>query len=291
MPIHFRTIHVRPLVSVAALLAAFAGALAPAATPATTATLCAPAAAWGKNRPDLASQVVTLINRYRASKGLRQLGVSSSLTASSTWKSLHMAGYRYFAHDDPSPPAGRSAFQRAKDCGFNGNAWGENIAWGYPTAQSVVNGWLNSPGHRANIESASFTSTGVGAANSGGRLYWTQSFGAGGAGVTPAPSGARPVSAIGGTPAQVGPATGARLVASVRFVHVGTGRPLTAGQVRCRAEVDGRRLRVLANVFKGVSARCAWSIPAWAKGKQLTGIVGVKVGNVAATRMFMRTLR
>jgi len=286
MPLHTRT-----LVPVAVFLAALAGVLAPTATPASTATQCTPAAAWGKNRPDLASQVVDLVNRYRASKGLRTLGVSTSLAASSTWKSLHMAGNGYFAHDDPAPPVSRGAYQRAKDCGFNGSAWGENIAWGYATAQSVVNGWLNSPGHRANIENPSFTSTGVGAASSGGRLYWTQSFGAGGSGVTPAPSGAEPVSAIGGTPAQVGRATGGRLVASVTFVRLGTGKPLTAGQVRCRAEVDGRRLRVLANTFAGAAARCAWSIPAWARGKQLTGVVGVKVGDAAARRMFMRKLR
>lgn len=286
MPLHTRT-----LITVAAFLAALAGVLAPMATPASTATQCTPAATWGKNRPDLASQVVDLVNRYRARKGLRTLRVSTSLAASSTWKSLHMAGNGYFAHDDPAPPVSRGAYQRAKDCGFNGNAWGENIAWGYATAQSVMNGWLNSPGHRVNIENPSFTSTGVGVASSGGRLYWTQSFGAGGSGVAPVPSGAKPVSAIGGTPAQVGPATGARLFASVTFVHLRTGRPLTAGQVRCRAEVDGRRLRVLASAFAGVSARCAWSIPAWAKGKQLTGLVGVKVGDAAATRMFMRQLR
>ncbi len=76
---------------------------------------------WGTNRTDLASQVVTLINQYRAGKGLSQLAVSSPLTASSTWKSLHMAGYGYFAHDDPAPPVARSAYQRAKDCGLRGH--------------------------------------------------------------------------------------------------------------------------------------------------------------------------
>jgi uncharacterized protein YkwD len=286
MPLHSRT-----LVPLAVLLAAAACVFSPTATPASAGTRCAPDAAWGKNRPDLAAQVVTLVNRYRASKGLRPLGVSASLTASSTWKSLHMGRYRYFAHDDQAPPVGRSAYQRAKDCGFNGSAWGENIAWGYTTAQSVVSGWINSPGHRSNIENPTFTSTGVGAAGSGGRLYWTQSFGTGGSGVTAAPSGTQPAAAIGGKPAQVGSAPGARLVARVTFVHLKTGEPVTTGQVRCGAEVDGHPLRVLANVFSGDSARCAWSIPAWAKGKQLTGFVGVKVGNAAARRTFTRTLR
>jgi len=81
-----------------------------------------------------------------------------------------------------------------------------------------------------------------------------------------------------------------RLVASVAFVQLATGRPLSSGSVRCRAEVDGKRLRVLANVFKARAARCAWRIPTWAKGKRLTGVVAVQVGGVAATRLFIRTV-
>jgi uncharacterized protein YkwD/chitodextrinase len=172
-------------VAVVALLAAVAAVAAP---PAQAITNCSPSSSWGTNRADLASQVVSLINQYRASKGLSQLAVSSALTASSEWKSLHMAGYGYFAHDDPAPPVSRSAYQRAKDCGFSGTTWGENIAWGYTTAQSVVNGWLGSAGHKANIETASFKTTGVGvAANGSGQLYWTQSFGNDASSTTPPP--------------------------------------------------------------------------------------------------------
>ena len=81
-----------------------------------------------------------------------------------------------------------------------------------------------------------------------------------------------------------------RLTASVTFVHTATGQPLASGSVRCRAEVDGKRLRVLANAFKAKSARCAWKIPTWAKGKKFTGVVAVQVGNAAATRLFIRAL-
>ena len=80
------------------------------------------------------------------------------------------------------------------------------------------------------------------------------------------------------------------LLAAVPFVHIQTGLPLATGQVHCRAEVDGRRLRVLANVYKGEAARCAWKIPTWAKGKQLTGVVAVQIGTTAAKRLFMRKL-
>jgi uncharacterized protein YkwD len=172
-----------------AVVVALAALAAVAAPQAQAVTNCTPSSSWGTNRADLASQIVSLINQYRASKGLSQLTISSTLTASSVWKSLHMAGYGYFAHDDPAPPVSRSAFQRAKDCGFSGTSWGENIAAGYSTAQSAVNGWLNSPGHKANIETAGFKTTGVGVAtNSSGQLYWTQSFGNDTTGGTPPPT-------------------------------------------------------------------------------------------------------
>ncbi len=95
---------------------------------------------------------------------------------------------------------------------------------------------------------------------------------------------------VGAKPAQVSRQRKSRLDASVKFVHLATGRPLASGSVRCRAEVDGKRLRVLANTFKAKSARCAWRLPGWAKGKQLTGVVAVQVGDAAARRLFVRTI-
>ena len=272
---------------------------------------------------------MSLINQHRAGQGLPQLSISAPLTAASEWKSLHMAANGYFGHDDPAPPVARTAYQRAKDCGYGSGAWGENIAVGYTTAQSVVNGWLGSAGHKANIENAGFTTTGVGvAANAGGRLYWTQSFGTGtgastGSGGTapptpPAPpppaslptapplastpaapkSSAAVASAtltstrgVGAKPARVTRSAGmSRIAASVPFVLIVTGRPVTTGSVRCRAEVEGKRLRVLANVFASENARCAWRVPAWASGKRLTGVVAVQIGETAATRLFIRKL-
>jgi len=83
---------------------------------------------------------------------------------------------------------------------------------------------------------------------------------------------------------------GSRLVASVTFVHLASGRPLAQGSVRCRAEVDGKRLRVLTNAFAAQAATCAWRVPGWAKGKQLTGVVAVQVGDNAVRRLFVRTV-
>ena len=110
----------RHLLTVLAVTAAlWAGATTASSAPAAG---CIPEASWGTNRPDLARRVVDLVNEYRVGKGLSRLAVSAPLTASAEWKSLHMAGNGYFAHDDPAPFS-RSAFQRTKDCGYRGGAW------------------------------------------------------------------------------------------------------------------------------------------------------------------------
>ncbi|MBA2460357.1 MAG: hypothetical protein H0V45_01100 [Actinobacteria bacterium] len=141
---------------------------------------CAPGANWGTLRQDLANQVVQLVNQHRASLGLTQLMVTTPLTDAAVWKSRHMAFYGYLQHADPAPPVARSVSDRLLACGYPSTSagWGENIAYGYATANAVMQGWLNSPGHRANIENASYRAIGVGAAASSlGTIYWTQDFG------------------------------------------------------------------------------------------------------------------
>lgn len=84
------------------------------------------------------------------------------------------------------------------------------------------------------------------------------------------------------------PKAGEPLVARVAFVNVKSKTRLTKGSVRCRALVANKRLRVLTNVFEKGYATCAWRVPKGAKGKQLTGIVAVQVGDKAARRLFFR---
>ena len=96
---------------------------------------------------------------------------------------------------------------------------------------------------------------------------------------------------MGAKPADVsGQAKRSRLVARVAFVRLSNGQPVVQGSVRCRAEVDGKRLRVVTNAFAAKTAKCAWKIPGWARGKQLTGVVAVQVGDAAARRLFVRTI-
>jgi uncharacterized protein YkwD len=181
------------VIAVLVLAVAGAGAAVVAHPAAAVVGDCTPGADWGTPRADLASSVVDLINSHRTGMGLVSLKVSPTLTSAAVWKARHMARYAYMAHDDPAPPVARTPADRLEACGYPSRTtgWGENIAYGYQTASSVVDAWLNSPGHKANIENASYRSTGVGAAaTSGGVIYWSQEFGtyvdsgSGGGGVT-----------------------------------------------------------------------------------------------------------
>ncbi len=177
----------RTLAVLALAAAVAAGTLGSSTRDAVAAGDCTPAADWPAQRADLAQQTMQLVNQHRASLGLRQLVVSPALQASAEWKARHMAKYLYMAHSDPAPPVARDTAARMAACGVSGG-WGENIAYGYPTAQSVVTGWLNSPGHRANIENGTFAAIGSGAAvGSSGQIYWAHTFGTSTGGTPPAP--------------------------------------------------------------------------------------------------------
>jgi uncharacterized protein YkwD len=138
---------------------------------------CTPGAGWGTVRSDLATQVVASVNQHRAGLGLAGLAESATLKAAAVWKARHMAAYGYMGHDDPAPPVARTAGDRVAACGYT-SGWGENVAYGYSSTAAVMEGWLSSPGHKANIERSSFRAIGVGvAAAANGTLYWTQVFG------------------------------------------------------------------------------------------------------------------
>ena len=92
--------------------------------------------------------------------------------------STSMADNDFHAH--VSPIDGSDPGDRIRATGYMPQAWGENIAAGYADEESVMQGWLDSPGHCANIMSSSFTEMGAGsAANSASTfgIYWTQKFG------------------------------------------------------------------------------------------------------------------
>lgn len=137
-------------------------------------------AGWGTKKPVLAKQVVKQVNDYRRRKGLAQLATHPTLSKAAMWKAGHMAKFDYFGHHDEGN-ANRSPGARLLACGYRGNTWGENIAYGYTSAGQVTRGWINSPGHRANLENPTYRAIGVGAVAARGRgtIYWAQAFGVG----------------------------------------------------------------------------------------------------------------
>jgi uncharacterized protein YkwD len=162
--------------SFAALMAVLLHAPASVAAPVGD---CQPGMGWPTALPDAAAGVVERVNAYRAERALAPLAVSPTLTAAAEWKARHMAQYGYMAHDDPAPPFQRTPFERMEACGYPAQTLrGENVAAGYDTPASVMEGWLGSPAHRANLERAEFTAVGVGVARSAaGTHYWAQDFG------------------------------------------------------------------------------------------------------------------
>lgn len=117
------------------------------------------------------AEVVRLVNSERAKKGLKPLSHNWELSRVARYKSEDMKNKGYFSHTSPTYG---SPFQMIKSFGITYRTAGENIAKGYPTPQAVVDGWMNSSGHRANIMNSSFTEIGVGYVSSGN--YWTQMF-------------------------------------------------------------------------------------------------------------------
>lgn len=122
----------------------------------------------------LETQVITLVNKERAARGLTMLKTNWELSRVARYKSQDMINKNYFGHTSPTYG---TPFQMMESFGLRFSAAGENIAYGQRTPQEVMNAWMNSPGHRANILSAVYTQIGVGAAKaSNGTLYWTQEF-------------------------------------------------------------------------------------------------------------------
>ncbi|MDR2502008.1 MAG: CAP domain-containing protein, partial [Oscillospiraceae bacterium] len=122
----------------------------------------------------LESKVAELVNKQRASAGLAPVKLNWELSRVARYKSQDMIDKKYFAHESPTYG---SPFTMMQSFGMKFSAGGENIAYGQATPAAVMDAWMKSPGHRANIMSPIYTQLGVGAAKSAnGTLYWTQMF-------------------------------------------------------------------------------------------------------------------
>ncbi|WP_420035737.1 CAP domain-containing protein [Streptomyces sp. cg28] len=120
-----------------------------------------------------AAQVLTLVNQERAKVGCSPVTADSGLAALASDFSEDMAARNFFDHTDPD---GATPWDRAKEAGIT-NLGGENIARGQANAQSVMDAWMNSEGHKANILNCDFKTLGVGVHFGSGGPWWTQDFG------------------------------------------------------------------------------------------------------------------
>lgn len=142
----------------------------------------APESPWEAPEPDLdetlsmAAQVLERTNAFRAENGQAPLSLNAELTAAAQAYAERMAAEGFFSHTSPD---GTTVGERITDAGYNWRTYGENIAYGYASADAVMQGWIGSAGHRANLLNAGFKDLGVGYAESrSGTPYWVQNFGA-----------------------------------------------------------------------------------------------------------------
>ncbi|MFC9283193.1 sigma-70 family RNA polymerase sigma factor [Streptomyces collinus] len=120
-------------------------------------------------------QVVALVNQQRATAGCGPVTEDPQLEKAAQGHSDDMAARNFFEHTNPD---GADPGQRITAAGYRWSTYGENIAKGQQTPQSVMDSWMNSPGHRANILNCSFKNIGVGVHRGSGGPWWTQDFGA-----------------------------------------------------------------------------------------------------------------
>ena len=140
------------------------------------------------NLAQVAASVLCLLNAERADAGLAPLTRNGQLDAASQGMSDEMVRGHFFAHETPD---GRNLVDRVKPTGYlpESDKWvlGENLAWGsggLSTPEAIVNGWMNSPGHKANVLAADYKDIGIGivlgsptTSQTGGTTYTTD-FGA-----------------------------------------------------------------------------------------------------------------
>jgi uncharacterized protein YkwD len=124
--------------------------------------------------PGVEAAVLTLVNQERAKAGCQPLTADSRLATAARLHSEDMAARNFFNHTNPD---GVTFDQRITKAGYKWSGAAENIAKGQTTPASVMDSWMNSPGHRANILNCGFKNIGIGVAYQNRTPIWTQDFG------------------------------------------------------------------------------------------------------------------
>lgn len=121
-----------------------------------------------------AQEVLKLVNQERAKQGLSALTLDTKLTSIANMKAADMRDKNYFDHTSPTYG---TPFQMLQNYGVTYRSAGENIAAGQRSASEVMNSWMNSSGHRANILNKNYKKLGVGYVTGGSYgTYWVQLF-------------------------------------------------------------------------------------------------------------------
>ncbi|MFN2252085.1 MAG: CAP domain-containing protein [Anaerolineae bacterium] len=159
----FASEHPALAVAIVAVLAmgVFSSAMALAAPP-------------GEPISPIEQELVDAVNAEREKHGLHPLIVNYSLMEAAYKHTDHMADIKQICHNGCGDG---TVGERIAATGYKWITYGENVAYGQPTVEVVMNAWMNSPGHRANILGEQYTDIGVGHIARGGH-YWTQVFGA-----------------------------------------------------------------------------------------------------------------
>ena len=144
---------------------------APAVAEETPAAAPAPTASAAPEESGLEGEVLALVNVQRAAAGCGALTADPALAAVARAHSADMRDRHFFDHVNPD---NLDPFERAARAGLEAHA--ENIAYGQPDPAAVMDAWMNSAGHRANILDCDLTRLGVGVAEGAGGPWWTQLF-------------------------------------------------------------------------------------------------------------------
>jgi uncharacterized protein YkwD len=121
--------------------------------------------------------IIDLTNQERMRQGLSTLQTEARLSHAARLHAEQLVRAGRLEHVLPDAQYPRPE-DRLAAAGYPWQAYGENLAFGYPDARSAVDGWMNSPGHRANIVGTAFTEIGTGhATDASGRTYYAQVFG------------------------------------------------------------------------------------------------------------------
>ncbi|ROR30826.1 uncharacterized protein YkwD [Mobilisporobacter senegalensis] len=140
----------------------------PSTTKPSTST---PSTTNGDYNANYANEVLTLVNQERSKAGLSPLKMNTAASNAAKVRAKEIV-----SKFDHTRPNGQSPFTALDAAGVSYRTAGENIAYGQQTPSAVMNGWMNSSGHRANILKSSFKEIGIGAYYQNGKYYWVQLF-------------------------------------------------------------------------------------------------------------------